>query len=75
MLAACVSSGSAPAQRDLPPAPSFAKTIIVADPREGEPAVLVAARERAGRVAANRVITAFRDWYGDVRRDYAGEKP
>lgn len=71
MLAACVSSGSAPARRDLPPVPGFIKPVVVSEPREGEPAVLVAARERAGRVAANRVITAFRDWYAGVRADYA----
>lgn len=31
----------------------------------------VAARERAGRIAANGRIVGLRDWYENVRRDYA----
>ena len=40
-------------------------------PKKGEGAVAVAARERAGRIAANGRIKAFRDWYEGVREDYA----
>lgn len=57
--------------RVLPPEPEFAKPVEVAKPKKGESAVAVAARERAGRIAANGRITAFREWYAGVREDYA----
>lgn len=74
MSASCVNSGS-PVRRDLPAAPEFAKPVVVPEPKRGETLILVAARERAGRLQANRIIVAFRDWYAGVRSDYAGEGP
>jgi hypothetical protein len=70
-LTGCAASGEPPTARVLPPAPDFAKPADVAQPRKGESAVNVAARERAGRIAANNRIKAFRDWYEGVREDYA----
>lgn len=71
MLAGCAASGSAPITRSLPEEPAFARPVLVADPQPGEAAVAVAARERAGRLAANRVITGMRAWYSDVRVQFA----
>ena len=74
MLTACGGSSSAtrePLARHLPDAPGFAQPVEVPTPKKGESAVGVAARERAGRIAANGRLTAFRDWYDGVRRDYA----
>ncbi|HWL06711.1 MAG TPA: hypothetical protein VNQ99_17545 [Xanthobacteraceae bacterium] len=52
--------------------PPFAREVAVQDPRVGEDVLVVAARERAGRLQANAVIRRFRGWYGDVRRSYGG---
>jgi hypothetical protein len=71
MLSACAQSGEPPTARVLPPPPAFAKPVIVAQPKKGEPLVAIAARERAGRLAANARITSFEQWYESVRRDYA----
>ncbi len=73
-LAACGTSGSAPTGRSLPPLPSYAAPVAVAEPAEGEDTRAVAARERAGRVQANRVIVSVSDWYSCVRARYAGER-
>jgi hypothetical protein len=40
-------------------------------PAAKESAVAVAARERAGRVAANGRIVGFRQWYESVRKAYS----
>lgn len=71
IVAGCSTSGSAPAARQLPAAPDFAKPVTVPDPKVGEPALTIAGRERAGRLQANRIITEFRDWYAGVRAGYA----
>lgn len=70
MLTGCGASGEVPISRDLPQAPAFAKPVSVKEPEAGEPALAVAARERAGRMQANRVITALLNWYAGVRRSY-----
>ena len=72
MTASCVGSNST--RRELPPPPAFAKPSEVPERKIGEPLILVTGRERAGRLAANRTIDAFRGWYEDVRRDYAGKE-
>ncbi len=74
MSASCSKSGSS-LRRDLPAEPAFAKPVDVAPRKLGEPLILVTGRERAGRLAANRIIVEFLGWYEGVRRDYAGEKP
>lgn len=62
-------------RRDLPPLPDFAKPVEMQARRLGEPLILVTGRERAGRLAANAIIVEIGNWYGGVRRDYAGETP
>ena len=70
-LTACAQSGDVNPKRILPTTPDFAMPVGVATPGGGESAVRVAARERAGRVAANRRIIAFREWYEAVRKAYS----
>jgi hypothetical protein len=47
------------------------KPVSVAAPKDGEPLLSIAARERAGRTQANRIITALRGWYSAVKAAYA----
>jgi hypothetical protein len=42
--------------RDVPGAPAYLQPVYVADPKLGEDPYKIAARERAGRLQANRVI-------------------
>jgi hypothetical protein len=70
-LGGCMGAGQKVLVRNLPPAPAYAQPVLVADPRVGDDALVVAARERLGRVQANCVITHFRDWYARVRQAYA----
>jgi hypothetical protein len=74
MLAGCVTSGNPGLQRNLPASPSYAKPVTVADPRAGEDPVAVAARERAGRVQANKIITDYNHWYEALRTSYGASK-
>jgi hypothetical protein len=72
IVAGCSTSAERqPLARQLPPPPAFAEPVVVADPRTGESAVAVAARERAGRVAANSRLRAFVVWYEGVKKDFA----
>jgi hypothetical protein len=63
--AGCASSAPTkePIVRQLPPPPSFAQPVKVRAPKTGEPMLLIASRERAGRVQANRRLVEFRAWY------------
>ena len=61
-----------PIARTLPAAPGFAQPVARPDPRAGESLLVVAKRERQGRIEANGVITRFRDWYSGVRQRYGG---
>ena len=70
-LAGCSVSSDVNPRRILPATPDFAMPVGVAVPGGRESAVAVAARERAGRVAANRRIIAFREWYEAVRKAYS----
>lgn len=54
----------------LPAPPDYAQPATVSKPRKGETLIGIAARERAGRIAANGRIIAFREWYESVRKDY-----
>lgn len=74
MLIGCGSFEMEPLARNLPPEPGFAKTVSVPDPKPGESAIAVAARERAGRKRANGVITSMKAWYGQVRKSYGAAK-
>lgn len=71
-LGACA-SGREPIARNLPAAPGFAQPVSVAEPRKGESAIAVAARERAGRKRANGVIVNMKAWYGQVRTSYSAK--
>lgn len=75
-LSACgPSSDNAPQPtvRNLPEWPAQIGTPVgVRGPTAGEDARGYAARERAGRVEANRRIEGLRKWYGGVRADYSG---
>lgn len=55
----------------LPPLPACARAVDVAPPAVGEPLVLIAARERAGRLEANRNIACVSSWYGTLREAFA----
>jgi hypothetical protein len=70
-LSGCATSGEPPIARVLPNPPAFAQPVTVAQPKKGEPLVAIAARERAGRLAANGRIKSFVEWYEGVRADYA----
>ena len=69
-LAGCVTSSRAPVQRHLPPLPAYANEVSVADPKAGEDPLAVAARERAGRKQANKIIGNLSDWYLGVRTSF-----
>jgi hypothetical protein len=71
LLGACQTAGQKVLVRNLPPAPAYAQPVLVTDPRVGDDALVVAARERLGRVQANCVISHFRDWYDRVRQVYS----
>lgn len=74
-LGACANAPARePLTRQLPAEPAFAREVNVPDPREGEPEILVAQRERQGRKQANTVIRKFRDWYAGVRQSYGAKE-
>lgn len=55
----------------LPPLPACARPVDVATPAVGEPLLLIAARERAGRLEANRNIACVSSWYQALREGFA----
>lgn len=72
----CATSGE-PADglaRRLPPPPGFLAVVSVPDPKAGQDLRVVAARERAGRLEANRRIRALRVWYAGLREDYGASR-
>jgi hypothetical protein len=73
LLAACAGSGSQlreVVRRDLPAAPAYLLPVAVAQPKTGENAVVVAARERAGRLKANSIIRNARAQWDKLRAAY-----
>jgi len=58
------------AWRDLPAAPGYLAPVAVPDPKAGENAVNVAARERAGRLKANSIIRNARKQWDTLRAAY-----
>ena len=72
-LSGCASPGREPLARNLPPPPAFAKPVAVPDPKAGESAIAVAARERAGRKRANATIVNMTNWYSGVRQQYGAK--
>lgn len=76
-LAACAGSGSGLGEvvrRDLPAAPAYLHPVAVPDPKPGENAVTVAARERAGRLKANTIIRNARVQWERLRAAYRAAK-
>lgn len=59
--------------RQLPPPPAFARPVAVKEPQVGEYLLVIAARERAGRLEANARIQDFNEWYADLQRGYGGK--
>jgi hypothetical protein len=72
----CATSGeqSGGLARRLPPPPGFLAAVSVPDPTAGEDLRVVAARERAGRVEANRRLGALRVWYAGLRENYGASR-
>lgn len=57
-------------RRDLPAAPAYLAPVAVTEPKAGESAVMVAARERAGRLKANHIIRNARAQWDKLRAAY-----
>lgn len=71
-LMGCSTSGSATVlPRDVPGAPPYMVPVKVADPVLGEDPFAIAARERAGRVQANRVIVKAANEWNTMAADFA----
>lgn len=75
MLSGCAGSGSAVLTRSLPQSPDWVEPVTTPEPRAGEDALVIAARERAAKAAANNKISEFKNWYEGVRADYSRVKP
>ena len=61
-------------RRDLPAAPAYLRPVAVPEPKAGENALSVAARERAGRLKANTVIRSARAQWEKLRAAYKASK-
>jgi hypothetical protein len=75
LLASCSGSSSGLKEivrRDLPAPPAYLRPEIVPEPKAGERAVSVAARERAGRLKANGIIRNARAQWERMRKLYKG---
>lgn len=70
-LGACSSTDSL--NRELPALPSYVKRVDTPEPKAGEAAIVVAARERAAKAQANCIIESASQWYSRVRETYADE--
>jgi hypothetical protein len=57
-------------RRDLPASPGYLQPVAVPQPQQGENAVAFAARERAGRLKANRIIRNARAQWEKLRKAY-----
>lgn len=68
-LAGCQTDGAL--VRHLPDWPAMCRGAAVKEPRPGEELLVIAARERSGRLKANRTIRACGEWYSSVAEDYA----
>ena len=78
MTLACAGCGNRFAEREplaraLPPPPAFAVPSAVPAPRKNEYELAVAARERNARRRDASTIVKFREWYGDVRKQYGAQ--
>jgi len=76
-LVACAGSASGikdVIRRDLPAAPAYLAPVAVLEPKAGENALSVAARERAGRLKANTIIRNARAQWQKLRAAYRASK-
>ena len=72
-LASCAASSSGVREivrRDIPAPPPYLNPVTVPDPRKGESLAVVAGRERAGRIKANRIILGARSQWEKMRKTY-----
>jgi hypothetical protein len=60
--------------RDLPAPPAYLRPVSVAEPKAGEDMLAIAARERAGRLTANRIIRSARGQWEKLRETYRRTK-
>lgn len=77
MLTACAGSSSSVrdiVQRDIPGPPAYLQPVLVAEPKAGEKVVVVAARERAGRLKANSIIRNARDQWNKLVQAYRARR-
>ena len=70
-MSACETSGRPRVILPLPP--DFATPVVVAEPREGEALLLIAARERSARIANEERLIAFEQWYENLRSFEKGQ--
>lgn len=74
LMACSASSRQQVIPRDIPGAPAYLKPVYVADPKLGEDPYQIAARERAGRLQANRIIVRGATEWNAVAADI-GKSP
>lgn len=72
-LSACATSIEADTRRQLPAAPSWVEPVRTPTPKAGDNPIAVAARERAGKAQANKIIIKFKGWYDGVRMELGGK--
>lgn len=75
-LMGCSPSGNAQLrviERHIPDPPDYLRRVQVKDPVLGEDPYDIAARERVGRVQANRIITNTRFTWLKMQAEYAKE--
>lgn len=73
-LIACSASNSAAViPRNMPGVPAYMKPVYVADPKIGEDPLIIAARERAGRIQANRIIVRGGKEWSAVQKEFASK--
>ena len=71
-LAGCAGSSSLRdvIARDLPAPPAYLRPVTMVEPKAGEDLLAIAARERAGRLKANRIIGNARGQWEKLREAY-----
>lgn len=67
----CAACNQSHLRRELPPPTDYMRPVEVQEPRTGEDLLIIAARERAGRIQANSRIVNAREWYKLVREEFA----
>lgn len=76
-LVGCTASNSGVREvirRDIPGPPSYLSPVIVPEPKAGEDVLVIAGRERAGRLKANRIILGARSQWKAMQQTYRRTK-